>query len=337
MKIPKNALMIDISGVGITPDEVGLIQHPLVGGVILFTRNFKDINQVSELVNSIRAIKKESILIAVDHEGGRVQRFKNGFTQIPPMKYLGSVYDSDPVRAEDLAYAYGVIIAHELGNLTIDLNFSPVIDLDLNLSDIIGDRAFHSDSAIVVKLAASFIKGLRRAGMSSVGKHFPSHAWSKIDSHMDTTIDDRSIIELSNDLLPYQELSNKKMNAIMLSHVIFPSVCSYPTSISKVWIQDIIKKKLGLSQYLFSDDLSMHGLREFGTMKHRINQSIQAGANMALVCNQGEKLFGLIADLEIDEKKDMLILNESIMLNQSSHQESHDEYLRMIGLINATT
>jgi beta-N-acetylhexosaminidase len=333
MKIPKHALMIDIAGTTIAPDEVGLIQHPLVGGVILFTRNFNDIDQVSKLVDTIRSIKNESFLIAVDHEGGRVQRFKNGFTQIPPMKYLGSVYDREPMHAVKLAYAYGVIIAHELGNLNIDLNFSPVVDLDLNLSEIIGNRAFHSDSTIVVKLATSFIKGLRKVGMSSVGKHFPSHAWAKIDSHMDTTIDDRSISELSNDFLPYQELSNEKMDAIMLSHVIFPSICVYPTSLSKVWIQNIIKNKLGLSQYLFSDDLSMQGLKEFGTMKDRVNQSIEAGANMVLICNQGEELFNLIRELEVDKNKDMAPLNESIMLNQFSHQESHDEYLRMISLI----
>jgi len=333
MALPKHSLMIDIAGFRLSQDEMSLIRHPLIGGVILFARNFQSSAQVHELVTAIRFLRKEPILIAVDYEGGRVQRFHDGFTKIPPMGDLGQTYDQNPTHALKLAYAYGVIIAYELGNLNIDLSFSPVLDLDLGLSEIIGNRAFHSNQDVVIQLASEMIEGLYKVGMCSVGKHFPSHSGSIVDSHKDVVFDDRKLNDLSNDLLPYVSLGCKKMKGIMLSHVIFRDVCEYPVSLSTFWIRDIVKERLKLGYYLFSDDLSMEGLSHVGDMIERVYQSIDAGANMAIVCNQGDKIFELIDGLAVDELKSQIEINKTLLLDKKLHANAKDEYRKMLNLV----
>lgn len=281
------AIMMDVSGLTLTEVEKVQLAKPSIGGVILFSRNFEDIYQVQALIQSIRLVN-QNLLIAVDHEGGRVQRFKTGFTHLPAMAKLGEIYDQNPDHALEQAHACGFVLAAELLAIGVDFSFAPVLDLDHGNSSVIGDRAFHSNPAAVVKLAGNLIKGMHEAGMKCVGKHFPGHGFVTADSHLDLPIDERSLIEMTQDMSIFKDLINHGLDAIMPAHVVYSQVDAKPAGFSSKWIKDILQDQLGFSGVIFSDDLSMQGAHFISDITQRVKASLDSGCDMALICNHPE-------------------------------------------------
>ena len=283
----KASLMIDIEGPFLSQEDIELIGSPHVGGLILFERNFLDRNQITDLCFEIKS-KKPEIIIAVDQEGGRVQRFKKGFSQIPPMQRLGDLVSYDKQVGLDLCKNAGWLIASELIASGIDLSFSPVLDLDQDLSSIIGDRAFSDQIDIVIECARAFIFGMNEAGMACVGKHFPGHGSISEDSHLEKPIDRRALNEIEKkDLIPFKELINN-LDGIMTAHILFPEVDERITTISKIWIKQILKEQMKFEGMIFSDDLSMEGTSEFKSFYDKTKNAIISGCEMILICNNRE-------------------------------------------------
>ena len=283
----KASLMIDIEGPFLSQEDIELIGSPHVGGLILFERNFLDRNQITDLCFEIKS-KKPEIIIAVDQEGGRVQRFKKGFSQIPPMQRLGDLVSYDKHAGLDLCKNAGWLIASELIASGIDLSFSPVLDLDQDLSSIIGDRAFSDQIDIVIECARAFIFGMNEAGMACVGKHFPGHGSISEDSHLEKPIDRRALNEIENkDLIPFKELINN-LDGIMTAHILFPDVDERITTFSKIWIKHILREKMKFEGMIFSDDLSMEGTNEFKSFYDKTKNAIISGCEMVLICNNRE-------------------------------------------------
>lgn len=292
-------IMMDVSGLTLTPDEKKQLNKPSIGGVILFTRNYQNIEQVKALIKSIRAVNSE-LLIAVDHEGGRVQRFKTGFTHLPSMSKLGEIYDNrGPDLAIEKAFSCGFVLAYELLDIGVDFSFTPVLDVDYGQSSVIGNRAFHTNPEIIITLANSLIEGMHKAGMKCVGKHFPGHGFVAADSHLDLPIDDRSIEDLTLDMKPFKDLANQGLDAVMPAHIIYSQVDKNPAGFSKKWIQQILKKQLGFNGVVFSDDLSMQGAFFIKHIKDRVSISLQSGCDMALICNHPE-LVAEVIDMDWD-------------------------------------
>ena len=283
----KASLMIDIEGPFLSQEDIELIGSPHVGGLILFERNFLDRNQITDLCFEIKS-KKPEIIIAVDQEGGRVQRFKKGFSQIPPMQKLGDLVSYDKHAGLDLCKNAGWLIASELIASGIDLSFSPVLDLDQDLSSIIGDRAFSDQIDIVIECARAFIFGMNEAGMACVGKHFPGHGSISEDSHLEKPIDRRALNEIEKkDLIPFKELINN-LDGIMTAHILFPEVDERITTFSKIWIKQILKEQMKFEGMIFSDDLSMEGTSEFKSFYDKTKNAIISGCEMILICNNRE-------------------------------------------------
>ena len=283
----KASLMIDIEGPFLSQEDIELIGSPHVGGLILFERNFLDRNQITDLCFEIKS-KKPEIIIAVDQEGGRVQRFKKGFSQIPPMQRLGDLVSYDKHAGLDLCKNAGWLIASELIASGIDLSFSPVLDLDQDLSSIIGDRAFSDQIDIVIECARAFIFGMNEAGMACVGKHFPGHGSISEDSHLEKPIDRRALNEIENkDLIPFKELINN-LDGIMTAHILFPEVDERITTFSKIWIKQILREQMKFEGMIFSDDLSMEGTSEFKSFYDKTKNAIISGCEMILICNNRE-------------------------------------------------
>lgn len=285
--------MMDVSGLTLTQLEETQLAKPSIGGVILFSRNFESINQVKQLIASIRVVNP-NILISVDHEGGRVQRFKEGFTHLPAMSKLGELYDKKPKKAMKYACSCGFILAYELLEIDVDFSFAPVLDMDYGNSSVIGDRAFHSNPDAIVKLAQALIKGMHRAGMKCVGKHFPGHGYVSLDSHLDLPIDDRPAKEVYQDMVTFKDLVDQGLDAVMPAHVIYSKVDDKPAGFSNVWIQDILKSKLGFDGVVFSDDLSMQGALFIENIKDRVKISLDSGCDMVLICNHPEMVLEVI-------------------------------------------
>lgn len=283
----KASLMIDIEGPFLNQEDIELIGSPHVGGLILFERNFLDRNQITDLCFEIKS-KKPEIIIAVDQEGGRVQRFKKGFSQIPPMQKLGDLVSYDKHAGLDLCKNAGWLIASELIASGIDLSFSPVLDLDQDLSSIIGDRAFSDQIDIVIECARAFIFGMNEAGMACVGKHFPGHGSISEDSHLEKPIDRRALNEIEKkDLIPFKELINN-LDGIMTAHILFPEVDERITTFSKIWIKQILREQMKFEGMIFSDDLSMEGTNEFKSFYDKTKNAIISGCEMILICNNRE-------------------------------------------------
>ena len=283
----KASLMIDIEGPFLSQEDIELIGSPHVGGLILFERNFLDRNQITDLCFEIKS-KKPEIIIAVDQEGGRVQRFKEGFSQIPPMQRLGDLVSYDKHAGLDLCKNAGWLIASELIASGIDLSFSPVLDLDQDLSSIIGDRAFSDQIDIVIECARAFIFGMNEAGMACVGKHFPGHGSISEDSHLEKPIDRRALNEIEKkDLIPFKELINN-LDGIMTAHILFPDVDERITTFSKIWIKQILREQMKFEGMIFSDDLSMEGTNEFKSFYDKTKNAIISGCEMILICNNRE-------------------------------------------------
>lgn len=282
-------LMIDLVGLELQPEEKELLQHPYVGSVILFSRNYATPEQVTHLTQQIRDAKKGPILIAVDQEGGRVQRFKAPLTLLPPASYFGEIYNDSPDKAVELALQTGYQMASELRNLGIDFSFAPVLDLNWGISEVIGTRAFHSNPEAVTLLAGAFIKGMARAGMPSVGKHFPGHGGVAADSHTDIPVDTRDWNTLWRyDIEPFKALILQGLDAIMPAHVIYPACDPHPAGFSHFWLKDILRERLGFKGIIYSDDLSMVGASGMGSFPSRAKAALAAGCDRLLICNHRE-------------------------------------------------
>ena len=291
-------LLLDVAGTQLSADDRRRLAHPLTGGVILFTRNWCDRAQLLELTSAIKAVR-EDLLVCVDHEGGRVQRFRSdGFTQLPPMRALGALWMQDgkagpgsgAMAATNAATAAGYVLASELRACGVDFSFTPVLDLDWGGSSVIGDRAFHADPRVVAMLAKSLAHGLLQAGMAHCGKHFPGHGFVRADSHTDIPVDRRSLKAiLQDDAAPYAWLRST-LTAVMPAHVIYPKVDSRPAGFSRRWLQDILRTRLGFEGAIISDDLSMEGARHIdGHLASHTDAALaalQAGCDLVLLCNQ---------------------------------------------------
>jgi beta-N-acetylhexosaminidase len=292
-------VMLDVAGLALSAGDRELLSHPSVGGVILFARNFESPAQLVALTGEIRALRTPQLLIAVDHEGGRVQRFQQGFTRIPPMRVLGETRERDPRRAQALAEAMGYVIAAELLAHGVDFSFAPVLDVDFGSSSVIGDRAFSDEPEGIAELAGGFIAGLAAGGAAAVAKHFPGHGYVRADSHLEVPVDDRELGEIETaDLVPYRELIRRGLGGIMPAHVIYPRVDSRPAGFSPVWLKDVLRGRLGFGGMIFSDDLSMEGASVAGGVVERGEAALGAGCDMVLVCNAPQAAAELLEGLK---------------------------------------
>ncbi|NOQ15309.1 MAG: beta-N-acetylhexosaminidase [Methyloprofundus sp.] len=277
-QLPIGPIMIDIAGTMLSQYDKEKIAHPNTGAIILFARNYETPEQVAELSQQIKAARKGSILIAVDQEGGRVQRFQKGLTRLPP----AAAYAKQPELTEDA----GWLMAAELLGLGIDFSFAPVLDIDCGVSEIIGNRSFSQDTEQTCQLTSHYRKGMRRAGMAAIGKHFPGHGAVALDSHLALPVDDRDFDSIySKDILPFKQLINEGLEGIMPAHVVYPAVDELPAGFSAIWINEILRKQLGFKGAVFSDDLSMAGAATVGDFSERARLARQAGCDMLLVCN----------------------------------------------------
>lgn len=287
-------LMIDIAGTRLTELDRERLRHPLVGGLILFSRNYVDVAQLQALVASVREVR-DPLLIAVDHEGGRVQRFREGFSRLPPMSLLGTLWDDAPAVAVSLAEETGYVLAAELRACDIDLSFTPVLDLNYGRSSVIGNRSFHANPEAVIELAGALIKGLHSVGMAACGKHFPGHGWVEADSHVSIPVDDRPLELIAEGMEPFKRLS---LDAVMPAHVIYPQVDGLPAGFSRKWM-DILRGGVGFGGVIFSDDLSMEGASVAGGIIERVEAAVAAGVDMLLVCNAPESVDQLLTHYTI--------------------------------------
>lgn len=279
-------VMLDIEGLALSPADRDLLREPAVGGVILFARNFESVDQVTELVAEIRALRSPPLIIAVDHEGGRVQRFRAGFTAMPPMRHIGREYDRDRESGLKIARQAGWLIAAELRATGIDLSFGPCVDLDWGISEIIGNRSFHRKPDTVSDLAAAFARGLRSAGMAAVAKHFPGHGAVVADSHLRLPVDRRDYGLILDDMRPYERMiSTGVVAGVMLAHIVYREIDAMPAGFSEYWIQRELRKRLGFGGAVFCDDLTMKATSSYGRMPERARLSLDAGCDMILVCN----------------------------------------------------
>jgi beta-N-acetylhexosaminidase len=290
--------MIDVAGLALTAEDRERLSHPQVGGLILFARNFESPAQLRALTAEARSLREPQLLIAVDHEGGRVQRFRDGFTRLPPMRAIGAC---DRDRGRELACAAGFVIAAELQAHGVDFSFAPVLDLDYGASSVIGDRAFGAAPEAVAELAGALVDGLRAGGMAAVGKHFPGHGYATADSHHETAVDDRELAAIeASDLVPYRRLIARGLAGVMPAHVVYPRVDARPAGFSSVWLRDILRARLGFDGMIFSDDLSMEAATQGGGVVERARAALEAGCDMALLCNAPEAAATLIEGLGAD-------------------------------------
>lgn len=302
LEIPRGPVMADIAGLELSQEEKERLRHPTVGSVILFTRNFESIEQLQALTQEIHDLRDPSLLIAVDHEGGRVQRFREGFTHLPAMRGYGVLFDKDPAEALQQCSTAGWLMAAELLELGVDFSFAPIADLDSGQSDVIGDRAFHSKPGIASELSLSFMLGMRKAGMAATAKHFPGHGCVQGDSHHMIPVDKRSFEELSeNDLVPFRVMFDSAVEGIMTAHVIYPQMDEQPPTFSPYWLQTVLREQLGFKGLIFSDDLSMEGAKVAGGPYDRAKAAMNAGCDVILVCNDTPALDEVIDGLSADK------------------------------------
>jgi beta-N-acetylhexosaminidase len=290
-------LMVDIAGKSLSAEDRDLLRHPLIGSVILFTRNYEDPQQLAALVSDIRALRTPPLLVAVDHEGGRVQRFRNGFSVLPPARRIGMEFDVDAHRALDMARSLAWLMAAELRAVHIDFSFAPCVDLDYGVSEVIGDRAYHAQPEAVARLGLAVMQGMRQAGMAATAKHFPGHGAVVADSHLALPIDRRDLADLEPDLLPYRRLIPNELAAIMMGHVLFPAVDSVPASFSKRWIGQVLRGDLEFHGVIFADDLTMEGASAMGGIVARAEAALEAGCDVLPVCNRRASVVELIDGL----------------------------------------
>jgi beta-N-acetylhexosaminidase len=293
-------LMIDLEGTSLTVEEREMLRHPLVGGVILFTRNYADPGQLSGLVAEIHAARTPPLIVAVDHEGGRVQRFRQGFSALPPPRRIGHEYDANAREGLELARSMGWLMAAELRSHGVDLSFAPCVDIDYGVS-FITDRAFHSRPDAVAALASAYAHGMRDAGMAATAKHFPGHGAVVADSHLTLPVDRRELADMSGDLAPYRRLIANGLPAVMVAHILFPAMDDAPSSLSARWIRDVLRGEMRFQGVVFADDLSMGGAASaFGDVVTRAMRALSAGCDMLPVCNQRPSVMELLDRLRVE-------------------------------------
>jgi beta-N-acetylhexosaminidase len=291
-------VMLGLDGLELTAEERDLLRHPLVGGVILFARNYQSPGQVAALTAAVHALRQPRLLVAVDHEGGRVQRFRDGFTRLPAVRQLGEIYDRDRMRAKQLARVTGWLMAAELRAVGVDLSFAPVLDLDHGVSGIIGDRAFHHDPEAVADLAHAYASGMQKAGMEAVGKHFPGHGGIAADSHLELPVDPRPLAILETaDLLAFERMIHYGLAALMPAHVLYPQVDDRPAGFSARWLKGILRQQLEFQGAIFSDDLDMAGAHVAGSPPERALAALAAGCDMVLACNDRRAAIAILDHL----------------------------------------
>jgi beta-N-acetylhexosaminidase len=293
-------LMVDVAGAELSPDDADILRHPLIGSVLLFSRNYRNPQQLAALTAAIRALRMPQLLIAVDHEGGRVQRFRDGFTRLPAARLLGRRFDENRSEALRLAHSIGWLMASELRAAGVDFSFAPCVDLDYGVSEIIGDRAFHRDPEVVEALAAAYLAGMREAGMAAIAKHFPGHGAVLADSHVALPVDRREFVDMEPDLRPYRLLIENQLPGVMAAHIVYPAVDALPASLSRRWISDILRGTLGFHGCVFADDLSMAGAAAFGDVVKRAQLALAAGCDVLPICNDRQAVRMVLTSLEPD-------------------------------------
>jgi beta-N-acetylhexosaminidase len=298
LKLPLGPVVLDPAGPALGDDDRKRLLHPAAGGVILFAHNYESPQQLLALTEEIARLRDPELPICVDHEGGRVQRFAQGFTAIPPMRRLGVLWDRDKEKAKRSARAVGTVIAAELGAHGVDFSFAPVLDLDYGSSTVIGHRAFHYDPTAVGALAAQLIEGLAGGGMAAVGKHFPGHGFVAVDSHHAVPCDERPLKDLlRKDVLPYRAAIKAGLAAVMPAHVIYPQADPEPAGYSRYWLQEVLRGKLGFEGLIFSDDLSMEGASTAGGVAERARAALAAGCDQVLLCQKPREQEHLLESL----------------------------------------
>ncbi len=295
-------LMIDLQGKELSAEERELLEHPLVGGVILFTRNYAEPAQLTALVAAIREARSPALLVAVDHEGGRVQRFRPDFSVLPPARRIGHEFDIDPRAGLELARQMGWLMAAELRAYGIDLSFAPCVDLDYGVSEVIGDRAFHRRPDVVAQLGTAYMHGMRDAGMAATAKHFPGHGAVVADSHLAMAVDRRRLVDLEDDLMPYRRLISNGLPAVLAAHVLFPEIDPTPASVSPRWIQDVLRGELRFQGVVFTDDMSMAGATAAGDIVERSQLALAAGSDMVLICNDRPSVVQVLDELKFESQ-----------------------------------
>ena len=294
--MPLGPIMLDIEGTALSPADRDLLREPAVGGVILFSRNYESAPQIAELTSEIRELRSPRLVIAVDYEGGRVQRFRDGFTPIPAMQKLGHEYDVDPGKARQLAHTIGWLVASELRTIGADLSFAPCVDLDWGVSEVIGDRSFHREPEVVAMLANAYARGLQSGGMAAVAKHFPGHGAVVADSHLKLPIDRRDYGDILDDMRPYERLiENNAIAGVMLAHVVYKQIDELPAGFSSYWIQQELRDRIGFGGAVFCDDLSMKATIPYGNIVQRAKRALQAGCDMILICNDRAAALAAVA------------------------------------------
>lgn len=294
------SIILDLEGLNLTQEEAEILKHPHVGGIIFFSRNYQSPTQFIELVKQIKAVRS-NLLLTVDQEGGRVQRFQQGMTKLPPLKMLGDLIQNKEENIEEvlnLSEKLAQLMALEIRSLGVDLSFAPVLDLGIGISQVIGDRAFHSSPEIVSILATSYIKGMSKVGMQAVGKHFPGHGSVMLDSHLALPQDTRSFEEITPDLKPFCHLINQGIAGLMPAHIVYPKVDPNPVGFSSYWLQTVLRKQLGFQGTIISDDLSMEGANGMGSFSARAQKALTAGCDFLLVCNRRQEAIRILEELK---------------------------------------
>lgn len=294
---PIGQVMLDIEGLTLTREDENILQHPQVGGLILFRRNYSDKKQLRELIASIKSINS-NIIIAVDQEGGRVQRFMEGFTRLTPLGDIGTIYNQNPEQALEIAKEHALTMANELIEVGIDLSFTPVLDRNIGVSSVIGDRSFHADTNSIVAIARAYIAAMHEAGMPATGKHFPGHGAVVADSHYELPVDTRDLETISStDLVPFKALASQ-LDAVMVAHVVYQQVSDLPAGFDHFWLNDILREQCGFKGVVFSDALDMGALKNTGSMSKRAELALKAGCDMVLVCNDRSGAIEVLESLD---------------------------------------
>lgn len=298
MKLGK--LIIDIDGTELSKMDIEILRHPYIGGVILFSRNFSSVMQLTSLINSIKLLRSPSLIIYVDQEGGNVQRFKDGLTLLPAIDLLGKKYIKDPSGATSLSGDLGWLIGHELSFVGVDVNTTPVLDIDYGRSNVMKNRCFSSNPNNVTTLAEAFIIGVKKTGISSICKHYPGHGYAKTDSHLELPVDSRDFKTIyKDDLMPYKKAIDLGVEGIMTSHVLYKNVDIYPPTLSEKWLQ-ILRNDLRYKGLIYSDDLSMKALNEFGEIEDNVLKSLEVGCDCIFICNDREKVIKILDNIIIE-------------------------------------